>query len=139
MEVDAHRVLVRGEEVQLPLKEFHLLEYLMRNAGRVLARGQLIDRVWGTDYYGDTETLDVHIKRLRSKVELDPAVPTRVATARQVRKRFTVRSVYKDMHCGHGAASASSRILAISISTCFQLELMGPWLQVLALSGCYES
>ena len=88
MEVDAHRVLVRGEEEQLPLKEFHLLEYLMRNAGRVLARGQLIDRVWGSDYVGDTKTLDVHIKRLRSKVEEDPSSPVHLVTVRGLGYKF---------------------------------------------------
>ena len=88
MEVDAHRVLVRGEEVQLPLKEFHLLEYLMRNAGRVLARGQLIDRVWGSDYVGDTKTLDVHIKRLRSKIEEDPSSPVHLVTVRGLGYKF---------------------------------------------------
>jgi two-component system response regulator RegX3 len=79
---EQHIVTVRGEVAKLPLKEFELLYVLMANAGRVLTRETLIDRVWGTDYYGDTKTLDVHIKRLRSKVELDPAVPTRVATIR---------------------------------------------------------
>ena len=79
---EQHIVTVRGEVAKLPLKEFELLYVLMANAGRVLTRETLIDRVWGTDYYGDTKTLDVHIKRLRSKVELDPAVPTRAATIR---------------------------------------------------------
>lgn len=79
---EQHIVTVRGEVTKLPLKEFELLYVLMANAGRVLTRETLIDRVWGTDYYGDTKTLDVHIKRLRSKVELDPAVPTCVATIR---------------------------------------------------------
>ena len=79
---EQHIVTVRGEVTKLPLKEFELLYVLMANAGRVLTRETLIDRVWGTDYYGDTKTLDVHIKRLRSKVELDPAVPTRAATIR---------------------------------------------------------
>jgi two-component system response regulator RegX3 len=79
---EQHIVTVRGEVTKLPLKEFELLYVLMANAGRVLTRETLIDRVWGTDYYGDTKTLDVHIKLLRSKVELDPAVPTRVATIR---------------------------------------------------------
>ena len=79
---EQHIVTVRGEVTKLPLKEFELLYVLMANAGRVLTRETLIDRVWGTDYYGDTKTLDVHIKRLRSKVEQDPAVPTRVATIR---------------------------------------------------------
>jgi two-component system response regulator RegX3 len=70
------------------LKEFELLEYLMSNAGRVLTRGQLIDRVWGTDYYGDTKTLDVHIKRLRSKIEADPAEPVHLVTVRGLGYRF---------------------------------------------------
>src|SRR3954462_2922862 len=73
MDVERHIVAVDGEHVALPLKEFDLLEYLLRNAGRVLTRGQLIDRVWGADYVGDTKTLDVHVKRLRAKVEPDPA------------------------------------------------------------------
>ena len=75
MDVDRHVVTVRGNQVQLPLKEFELLEVLLRNADRVLTRMQLIDRVWGVDYVGDTKTLDVHVKRLRAKVELDPASP----------------------------------------------------------------
>jgi two-component system response regulator RegX3 len=75
-------VEVRGDQVKLPLKEFELLEILLTNAGRVLTRDTLIDRVWGTDYVGDTKTLDVHVKRLRAKVEEDPAVPTRIVTIR---------------------------------------------------------
>jgi two-component system response regulator RegX3 len=82
MDVDRHVVTVCGEDLSLPLKEFDLLELLLRNAGRVLTRGQLIDRVWGSDYVGDTKTLDVHIKRLRSKVEPDPARPVHVMTVR---------------------------------------------------------
>ncbi|MEO6880053.1 MAG: response regulator transcription factor [Mycobacteriaceae bacterium] len=82
MEVDRHVVAVRGEPVMLPLKEFELLEYLLRNSGRVLTRGQLIDRVWGADYVGDTKTLDVHVKRLRAKVEADPSNPTHIITVR---------------------------------------------------------
>ena len=77
-----HEVVVRGEGVTLPLKEFELLHLLLANAGRVVARETLIDRVWGTDYVGDTKTLDVHIKRLRAKVESDPANPTRIVTIR---------------------------------------------------------
>lgn len=77
-----HEVFVRGEEVQLPLKEFELLGLLLENAGRVLTRDVLIDRVWGADYVGDTKTLDVHIKRLRSKVEEDPSSPKRIVTIR---------------------------------------------------------
>ena len=82
MDVDRHVVTVDGQPVKLPLKEFELLEVLMRNAGRVLTRGQLIDRVWGADYVGDTKTLDVHVKRLRSKIEPDPAEPTVLVTVR---------------------------------------------------------
>ena len=82
MDVDRHQVAVNGNPVSLPLKEFELLEFLMRNAGRVLTRMQLIDRVWGSDYVGDTKTLDVHIKRLRAKIETDPANPTLIQTVR---------------------------------------------------------
>jgi two-component system response regulator RegX3 len=79
---------VKGEEVAMPLKEFELLHLLLANAGRVLPRETLIDRVWGTDYVGDTKTLDVHIKRLRSKIEDDPAVPTRIVTIRGLGYKF---------------------------------------------------
>ena len=82
MDVDRHVVSVGGEPVAMPLKEFELLELLLRNAGRVLTRGQLIDRVWGSDYVGDTKTLDVHVKRLRAKVEPDPANPKYLLTVR---------------------------------------------------------
>lgn len=82
LDQERHEVTVRGENVQLPLKEFELLSLLLRNAGRVLTRDTLIDRVWGSDYVGDTKTLDVHIKRLRSKVEIDPAHPERIITIR---------------------------------------------------------
>jgi two-component system, OmpR family, response regulator RegX3 len=82
MDVERHVVSVNGEQITLPLKEFDLLEYLMRNSGRVLTRGQLIDRVWGADYVGDTKTLDVHVKRLRSKIEADPANPIHLVTVR---------------------------------------------------------
>ncbi len=82
MDVDRHLVTVDGAEVRLPLKEFELLEFFLRNTGRVLTRGQLIDRVWGADYVGDTKTLDVHVKRLRAKVEADPTNPTRLTTVR---------------------------------------------------------
>jgi len=82
MDVDRHVVHVAGNPVTLPLKEFDLLEYLLRNSGRVLTRGQLIDRVWGADYVGDTKTLDVHVKRLRSKIEADPAKPQHLVTVR---------------------------------------------------------
>jgi two-component system response regulator RegX3 len=82
LDVDRHLVSVGGEPVALPLKEFDLLELLMRNAGRVLTRAQLIDRVWGSDYVGDTKTLDVHVKRLRAKIEADPARPRHLVTVR---------------------------------------------------------
>lgn len=88
LDSDRHTLHVRGELVPIPLKEFELLEYLMTNAGRVLTRGQLIDRVWGTDYYGDTKTLDVHIKRLRSKIEVNPAEPLNLITVRGLGYRF---------------------------------------------------
>ncbi|HXY94857.1 MAG TPA: response regulator transcription factor [Acidimicrobiia bacterium] len=83
-----HEVSVRGERVSLPLKEFELLELLLANAGRVLTRDVLIDRVWGPNYYGDTKTLDVHVKRLRAKVEDDPAHPARIVTVRGVGYRY---------------------------------------------------
>lgn len=82
MDVDRHLVTVDGDEVRLPLKEFELLEFFLRNTGRVLTRGQLIDRVWGADYVGDTKTLDVHVKRIRSKIESDPANPSTLITVR---------------------------------------------------------
>jgi len=82
MEVEKHRVVVDGKEISLPLKEFELLEVLMRNAGRVLTRRQLLNRVWGSDYVGDTKTLDVHVRRLRSKLEQNPATPVKLVTLR---------------------------------------------------------
>ncbi len=82
LDSDRHIISVNGEQVALPLKEFELLEFLMRNSGRVLTRMQLIDRVWGSDYVGDTKTLDVHIKRLRAKIEKDPANPELIQTVR---------------------------------------------------------
>lgn len=88
LDVERHTVSVRGEGVQLPLKEFELLEMLLRNAGRVLTRMQLIDRVWGSDYVGDTKTLDVHIKRLRAKIESDPADPRHIETVRGLGYKF---------------------------------------------------
>jgi two-component system response regulator RegX3 len=88
MDVDRHVVTVDGSPVQLPLKEFELLELLLRNAGRVLTRGQLIDRIWGADYVGDTKTLDVHVKRLRSKVEPSPSNPRHIVTVRGLGYKF---------------------------------------------------
>ena len=88
MDVERHVVAVDGEAVALPLKEFDLLELLLRNAGRVLTRGQLIDRVWGADYVGDTKTLDVHVKRLRSKNEPEPSAPRYIVTVRGLGYKF---------------------------------------------------
>jgi two-component system response regulator RegX3 len=88
LDPERHEVTIRGEDAQLPLKEFELLELLLENAGRVLTRETLIDRVWGSDYVGDTKTLDVHIKRLRSKVEDDPSAPTRIVTIRGLGYKF---------------------------------------------------
>ena len=88
MDVERHIVTVDGSKVPMPLKEFDLLEYLMRNSGRVLTRGQLIDRVWGADYVGDTKTLDVHIKRLRSKIERNPSRPEILVTVRGLGYKF---------------------------------------------------
>jgi two-component system response regulator RegX3 len=88
MDVERHTVAVDGQTISLPLKEFDLLELLLRNAGRVLTRGQLIDRVWGSDYVGDTKTLDVHVKRLRAKIEPDPATPKWLVTVRGLGYKF---------------------------------------------------
>jgi two-component system response regulator RegX3 len=88
MDVEAHTVRVRGDEVTLPLKEFQLLEALLENAGRVVPRHRLIDIVWGADYVGDTKTLDVHVKRLRAKIEPDPSRPTHIQTVRGVGYKF---------------------------------------------------
>ena len=88
MDVERHAVTVSGELVNMPLKEYELLEFLLRNAGRVLTRGQLIDRVWGTDYFGDTKTLDVHIKRICSRIEAAPSEPVMLVTVRGLGYRF---------------------------------------------------
>ncbi len=88
IDLDRHTVAVDGGEINMPLKEFELLEVLMRNAGRVMTRGQLIDRVWGSDYFGDTKTLDVHIKRIRSRIESDPGAPSMLLTVRGLGYRF---------------------------------------------------
>jgi two-component system response regulator RegX3 len=88
MDVERHVVTVNGESIGLPLKEFELLELLLRNAGRVLTRMQLIDRIWGADYVGDTKTLDVHVKRLRAKIEPDPAMPRFLVTVRGLGYKF---------------------------------------------------
>ncbi|MES2171228.1 MAG: response regulator transcription factor [Actinomycetota bacterium] len=88
MDIERHTVAVRGRETAMPLKEFELLELLLRNSGRVLTRGQLIDRVWGADYFGDTKTLDVHIKRIRSKIEVTPSEPSMLVTVRGLGYRF---------------------------------------------------
>ena len=88
MDIERHTVSVSGADVAMPLKEFELLELLLRNAGRVLTRGQLIDRIWGADYFGDTKTLDVHIKRIRSRIEKVPSEPTMLVTVRGLGYRF---------------------------------------------------
>jgi two-component system response regulator RegX3 len=88
MDVERHVVSVNGTQISLPLKEFELLELLLRNAGRVLTRGMLIDRVWGSDYVGDGKTLDVHVKRLRAKIEADPAAPVHLVTVRGLGYKF---------------------------------------------------
>lgn len=88
IDVDRHVVAVRGQTIAMPLKEFDLLELLVRNAGRVLTRGQIIDRVWGSDYVGDTKTLDVHVKRLRAKIEQDPREPSLIMTVRGLGYKF---------------------------------------------------
>jgi two-component system, OmpR family, response regulator RegX3 len=88
LDAERHVVTVNSTPVQLPLKEFDLLEFLLRNSGRVLTRMQLIDRIWGSDYVGDTKTLDVHVKRLRAKVEPDPASPRHIVTVRGLGYKF---------------------------------------------------
>ena len=90
LDAERHKVSVNGESVTLPLKEFELLEYLMENVNRVLTRGQIIDRVWGSNYYGDTKTLDVHVKRVRAKIENDPANPTLIVTVRGLGYKFEI-------------------------------------------------
>jgi two-component system response regulator RegX3 len=90
IDIERHVVSVRGEHVTMPLKEFDLLEFLVRNSGRVLTRNQLIDRVWGADYVGDTKTLDVHIKRLRGKIEVDPSNPVHIHTVRGLGYKFDI-------------------------------------------------
>lgn len=90
MDLERHTVTVHGEKVQMPLKEFELLELLMENVNRVLTRGQIIDRVWGSNYFGDTKTLDVHVKRVRSKIEDDPARPRHLVTVRGLGYKFEV-------------------------------------------------
>jgi two-component system response regulator RegX3 len=88
IDVERHQVDINNTSVALPLKEFELLEFLVRNSGRVLTRAQLIDRVWGSDYFGDTKTLDVHVKRLRAKIEQDPANPVYIQTIRGLGYKF---------------------------------------------------
>ena len=90
MDIERHSVSVNGEKIQMPLKEFELLELLMENVNRVLTRGQIIDRVWGSNYFGDTKTLDVHVKRIRSKIEDDPSRPRHVMTVRGLGYKFEV-------------------------------------------------
>jgi two-component system response regulator RegX3 len=88
IDIERHQVNINDDLISLPLKEFELLEFLVRNSGRVLTRAQLIDRVWGSDYFGDTKTLDVHVKRLRAKIETDPANPVYIQTIRGLGYKF---------------------------------------------------
>ncbi len=90
LDPERHEVVIRGQSAKLPLKEFELLELLLSNAGRVVTRDVLMDRIWGTDYVGDTKTLDVHVKRLRAKVEDDPSAPSRIVTIRGLGYKFEV-------------------------------------------------
>jgi len=90
MDINRHMVFVHGEKIAMPLKEFELLELLLENRNRVLTRGQIIDRVWGSNYFGDTKTLDVHVKRIRSKIEDDPARPVHLVTVRGLGYKFEV-------------------------------------------------
>jgi two-component system response regulator RegX3 len=90
LDAERHKVFVDDKPISLPLKEFELLEYLMENVNRVLTRGQIIDRVWGSNYYGDTKTLDVHVKRIRSKIETDPKDPTLIVTVRGLGYKFEI-------------------------------------------------
>jgi len=90
MDIERHMVTVNGQKIQMPLKEFELLELLMENVNRVLTRGQIIDRVWGSNYFGDTKTLDVHVKRIRSKIEDDPARPRHLMTVRGLGYKFEI-------------------------------------------------
>jgi two-component system response regulator RegX3 len=90
IDIERHLVTVKGQAIALPLKEFELLEFLVRNEGKVLTRAQIIDRIWGGDYFGDTKTLDVHIKRIRSKIEIDPANPELIHTIRGLGYKFEV-------------------------------------------------
>ena len=106
MDVERHVVTVDGDQVALPLKEFELLELLLRNAGRVLTRGQLIDRVWGADYVGDTKTLDVHVKRLRAKIEPDPANPQHLVTVRGLGYKFEALT-RRRARPGHGPSGSA--------------------------------
>ena len=110
MDVERHSVAVDGREVNMPLKEFELLELLLRNAGRVLTRGQLIDRVWGSDYFGDTKTLDVHIKRIRSKIEESPSEPTRARDGARPRATASRPSAY-----GVGVGRRRRRRLSVGV------------------------
>jgi two-component system response regulator RegX3 len=90
MDIERHTVTVDGTQIQMPLKEFELLELLMENVNRVLTRGQIIDRVWGSNYFGDTKTLDVHVKRIRSKIEEDPSRPKLLQTVRGLGYKFEI-------------------------------------------------
>ena len=107
MDVERHEVSVDGRTVRLALKEFELLEMLLRNAGRVMTRGQLIDRIWGADYVGDTKTLDVHVKRLRTKIEADPGQPK--VPAHRPRAGLQVRGLSSRRCCLRSRGSGRRR------------------------------
>ena len=114
MDVERHEVSVNGERIRLALKEFELLEMLLRNTGRVMTRGQLIDRIWGADYVGDTKTLDVHVKRLRTKIEPDPANPKYLVTVRGLGYKFegarsTAAGLRQGRRCARIACVATPR------------------------------
>ena len=115
LDADRHAVFVRGAETAMPLKEFELLELLLRNAGRVLTRGQLIDRVWGSDYFGDTKTLDVHIKRIRAKIEDDPGEPRLLLTVRG--PRLPVRGLPSRPEPGSDLSQAAGVAEPVGVGT----------------------
>ena len=108
LDIDRHTIAVDGEQINMPLKEFELLELLMRNTGRVLTRGQLIDRVWGSDYFGDTKTLDVHIKRIRSRIEETPSAPTGAHASALSAGSFGARSAYSVRQLSSTGTSSST-------------------------------
>ena len=126
MDFDQRRAFVRGEEVHLRRKEFELLRLLIENSGRVLTRDVLIDRVWGTDYIGDTKTLDVHIKRLRSRIEADPSVPVLITTVRGVGYRFAALTAEQPDRPGSRKSACSTRCAAYTFRA-HGLDVLSAW------------